>query len=58
MIHNVRRAGLSALPLGALAAALAGCDSTTLTSSSDDRIAPTVTLAVDGIQNTPSQVDS
>ena len=58
MIQNVRRAGLSALPLGALAAALAGCDSTNLTSSSDDRISPTVTLTVEGVQNTPSRVDS
>ncbi len=58
MTHFVRRAGRSALPLGALAAALAGCDSTNLTSSSADRIVPTVTLAVEGVQNSPTSVDS
>jgi len=54
----VGRAGRSALPLGALAAALAGCDSTNLTGSSDDRITPTVTLIVEGIRNAPPQADS
>ena len=58
MPHFVRRAGQSALPLGALAAALAGCDSTNLTSSSSDRIVPTVTLAVEGVRNSPASADS
>ena len=58
MPHFVRRAGQSALPLGALAAALAGCDSTNLTSSSGDRIVPTVTLAVEGVRNSPASADS
>jgi hypothetical protein len=58
MTHFVRRAGQRALPLGALAAALAGCDSTNLTSSSGDKIVPTVTLAVEGVLNSPTRVDS
>jgi hypothetical protein len=58
MTHFVRRAGRSALPFGALAAAIAGCDSTNLTSSAGDRIVPTVTLAVDGVRNSPTGVDS
>jgi hypothetical protein len=58
MNHFVRRAGRSALPLGALAAALAGCDSTNLTSSSADRIVPTVTLAVEGVLNSAARTDS
>ena len=58
MTNKVGRAGLSALPLGALAAALAGCDSTNLTSSSSDRIVPTVQLTVEGVRNAASQMDS
>lgn len=56
--HIVRRAIPSALSVGALSAALAACDSTQLTQSSGDRIMPTVTLAVEGVKNTPPAVDS
>jgi hypothetical protein len=58
MNHLARRAVPSALSLGALAAALAGCESTTLTSSSADRIVPTVSLSVEGVQGLPTKTDS
>ena len=58
MIHNVRRARLGVLSVGALSAALAGCDSTNLTSSSSDLIVPTVALTVEGVLNAPPRVDS
>jgi len=59
MNHFVRRAVPGALSVGALTAVLAGCgDTTTLTSSSADRIVPTVSLAVEGVQNAPPKVDS
>ena len=58
MPHFVRRAVPGALSVGALAAALAGCDSTNLTSSSDDRIVPTVSLSVDGVQGLATKADS
>jgi len=58
MIHNVRRARLGVLSVGALTAALAGCDSTNLTSSSSDLIVPTVALTVEGVSNAPPRVDS
>jgi len=58
MTHYVRRAAPGALSVCALAAVLAGCESTTLTSSSGDRIVPTVTLTVDGVRNAPPAVDS
>ena len=49
MPHFVRRAVPGALSVGALTAVLASCESTTLTSSSGDKIVPTVTLAVEGL---------
>src|SRR5690349_11352009 len=58
MNQLLRRAVPSALSLGALAAALAGCESTTLTSSSADRIVPTVTLSVEGVQGLATKTDS
>ena len=58
MKHFVRRAVPSALSVGALTAVLAGCETTQLTSSSGDRIVPTVTLSVEGVQNAPPKVDS
>jgi hypothetical protein len=58
MNHFVRRAVPGALSVGALTAALASCESTTLTSTSGDRIVPTVTLAVEGVKNAPPAVDS
>ena len=57
MKHFVRRAVPSALSVGALTAVLAGCETTQLTSSSGDRIVPTVTLSVEGVQNAPPKVD-
>lgn len=57
MTHFVRRA-VPALSLGALTAVLASCESTTLTSSSGDKIVPTVTLSVEGVKGLPSKVDS
>jgi hypothetical protein len=57
MTHFLRRA-VPALSLGALTAVLAGCESTTLTSSSGDKIVPTVTLSVEGVKGLPSKVDS
>ena len=56
--HFVRRSVPSALSLGALTTVLASCESTNLTSSSGDRIVPTVTLSVDGIKGLASKVDS
>ena len=58
MTQLLRRAVPSALSAGALAAVLAGCESTTLTSSSGDRILPTVALSVDGVQGLASKADS
>src|SRR5687767_14122472 len=58
MPHFVRRAVPGALSVGGLAAALAGCDSTNLTSSSGDRIVPTVSLSVDGVQGLATKADS
>jgi len=58
MNHFVRRAAPGALSAGVLAAALAGCGSTNLTSSSGDLIVPTVTLSVEGVKNAPPKVDS
>jgi hypothetical protein len=58
MTHIVRRAGPGALVVGALTAALAGCDSTNLTSSGGDRVVPTVTLTVEGVQGAATKVDS
>lgn len=58
MNHLARRAVPSALSLGALAAALTGCESTQLTSSSGDRIVPTVTLSVEGVQGLATKTDS
>jgi hypothetical protein len=58
MNHFVRRAVPSALSVGVLTAVLASCESTNLTSSSGDRIVPTVTLSVEGVQNAPPKVDS
>ena len=58
MNHFVRRAVPGVLSVGALTAVLAGCESTNLTSSSGDRIVPTVTLSVEGVQNAPPKVDS
>src|SRR5690349_18341984 len=58
MTHLVRRAGSGALAVGALTAALAGCDSTNLTSSGGDRIVPTVTLSVEGVKGAATKVDS
>jgi hypothetical protein len=47
------------LSLGALTTVLASCDgSTDLTSSSGDRILPTVTLSVEGMQGAATKVDS
>ena len=58
MNHFVRRAAPGALSAGVLAAALAGCGSTNLTSLSGDLIVPTVTLSVEGVKNAPPKVDS
>jgi hypothetical protein len=58
MTHFVRRAVPGALSVGALTAVLAGCESTTLTSSSGDRIVPTVTLSVEGLQGLATKTDS
>jgi hypothetical protein len=58
MTHFVRRAVPGALSLGALAAVLAGCESTQTTSATGDRIVPTVTLAVEGISGAASKTDS
>jgi hypothetical protein len=58
MTHFVRRAVPGALSVGALTVALAGCESTNLTTSSADRIVPTVTLSVDGVQGLPTKADS
>ena len=53
-----RRAVPSALSAGALAAVLAGCESTTLTGSTGDKIVPTVTLAVEGFSASAAKTDS
>ena len=58
MTSFVRRAVPGALSIGALTAVLAGCESTQLTSSSGDRIVPTVTLSVAGISGLPTRTDS
>ena len=59
MKQLVRRAVPGALSLGALTAALAACDSTTLTSNSGgDRIVPSVSLSVEGVQGAATKVDS
>ena len=58
MTHFVRRAVPGALSVGALTAALAGCESTNLTTSAADRIVPTVALSVDGVQGLPTKADS
>jgi len=58
MTQFVRRAVSSALSVGALTAALAGCDSTNLTTSSGDRIVPTVTLSVEGVRGLATRMDS
>jgi hypothetical protein len=58
MNHFVRRAVSGALSVGALTAVLASCDGTSLAASSDDRIVPTVTLDVDGVQGLATKVDS
>src|SRR5688572_30411891 len=58
MIHFVRRAVPGALSVGALTAVLASCESTNLTSSSGDRIVPTVALVVDGVFGLPTKMDS
>src|SRR5687768_9007769 len=58
MTHFVRRAVPGALSVGALTVALAGCESTNLTSSSADRIVPTVSLSVDGVQGLATRADS
>ena len=58
MTHFVRRAVPGALSVGVLTAALAGCESTNLTTSSGDRIVPTVTLSVEGVQGLATKADS
>ena len=58
MPYLFRRAVPSALSVGALAAVLAGCESTTLTGSSGDKIVPTVTLAVEGFSASAAKTDS
>src|SRR3982751_6033559 len=58
MNHFVRRAVPCALSVGALTAALAACDSTTLTSSTGDKVIPSVTLSVDGVKGVASKTDS
>jgi len=58
MNHFVRRAVPGALSVGALTAALAACDSTTLTSATGDKVIPAVTLSVDGVKGVASQTDS
>jgi hypothetical protein len=58
MPHFVRRAVPGALSVGALTAVLASCESTTLTSSSGDKIVPTVTLAVEGLSASAAKTDS
>jgi hypothetical protein len=58
MTTIVRRAVLGALSVGALTAILASCESTSMTSSSGDRIVPTVTLAVEGVRGLSTKVDS
>jgi DNA-binding beta-propeller fold protein YncE len=56
--HFARRAVAGALSVGALTTVLASCESTTLTSSSGDRIVPKVSLTVDGVRRMPTKVDS
>ncbi|HTL38133.1 MAG TPA: beta-propeller fold lactonase family protein [Kofleriaceae bacterium] len=58
MTHFVRRAVPGALSVGVLTAVLASCDSTTLTSSSGDKVVPTVTLAVEGFSGSAAKTDS
>jgi hypothetical protein len=58
MPHFVRRAVPGVLSVGALTAVLASCESTTLTSSSGDKIVPTVTLAVEGLSASAAKTDS
>jgi len=59
MIHFVRRVVPGVLSAGALAAALAGCGSDGLTSAGGgDRVVPTVSLSVDGVNGSPSKTDS
>jgi hypothetical protein len=58
MTHFVRRAVPGVLTVGALTAALAGCESTNLTTSSGDRIVPTVNLSVEGVAGLATKTDS
>jgi hypothetical protein len=58
MPYLFRRAVPSALMAGALAAVLAGCESTTLTGSTGDKIVPTVTLTVEGFSASAAKTDS
>ena len=59
MIHFVRRGVPGVLSAGALAAALAVCGSDGLTSAGGgDRVVPTVSLSVDGVNGSPSKTDS
>ena len=56
--HFIRRAVPGALSVGALTAALAGCGSDGLTSAGGDRVVPTVSLSVEGVNGSPSKTDS
>ena len=58
MIHFLRRVVPGALAVGALTAALAACGSDGLTSAGGDRVVPTVSLSVDGVNGSPSKTDS
>jgi hypothetical protein len=59
MTRFVRRAVPGALSVGALTAALAACDSSTLTSTGGgDKIVPTVKVSVEGVKGLPSKPDS
>src|SRR5262252_662921 len=58
MIHLIRRRLPGVLSVGALTAALAGCGSDGLTSVGGDRVVPTVSLTVDGVNGSPSKTDS
>jgi hypothetical protein len=58
MTNLFRRAAPSALSFGARAAALTACESTQLTSTSADRVVPTVTLSVQGVSGAATKTDS
>jgi hypothetical protein len=58
MNHFIRRAVPGALSIGALMAGLAACGSDGLTSAGGDRVVPTVSMSVEGVNGSPSKTDS